>query len=461
MLFNSFQFAAFFAIIFSLYIISRHKWQNRMLLVASYIFYGAWDWRFLLLLFASTLLDYYCAIRIYESANPGRRKIFLLFSIFGNLAILGFFKYYNFFIQNAEHLLGYFGVYFHSPLLHIILPVGISFYTFQTMGYTIDVYRGQIQPARNFLDFALFVSFFPQLVAGPVERAKNLLAQIIKPRVVSFAKFYEGYCLILWGLFLKMFVGDNLSKIVDSVFAGPPYDSLRVVLAAYAFSFQIYADFAGYSEIARGLGKCMGFEIMLNFRLPFLATNPMDFWQRWNISVSSWFKDYLYIPLGGNRKGALVTYRNIAITMVLAGLWHGAKWTFVIFGVYWAALWAIHHIFKPIGKMYFALKVIVFFQLASLGFLIFRAESVQQVAAMLSSFYPVTFDFNFQTQEIIANIVFYTGILLLVNLFQFYKRDMDIVYKYKPAFSAILHAVLFYFVVFYSYPGQKFIYFDF
>jgi len=333
--FNSLQFFLFFAVVYSLYLAFNHKWQNRMLLVASYVFYGTWDWRFLSLIVISTIIDYYCGIKIDEITDAKKRKQFLAISIVANLSMLGFFKYFNFFAENLQALCCFFGFQVQPHFLNIILPVGISFYTFQTMSYTIDIYKGQLKPTRKFFDFALFVSFFPQLVAGPIERASHLLPQILSKRKVTIDKFCEGCYLIFWGLFLKVFVADNLARLVDPIFASdPPYNGVKVLLGLYAFAFQIFGDFAGYSNIARGLGKCMGFDIMVNFNLPYFVTNPSDFWRRWHISLSTWLRDYLYIPLGGNKKGTLFTYRNLAITMFLGGLWHGAAWTFIIWGAY-------------------------------------------------------------------------------------------------------------------------------
>ena len=288
MLFNSLQFAVFFIIVYGLYLVLDHKWQNRMLLAASCIFYAAWDWRFLCLMFISITTDYFCAIKIQESAGERRRKIFLFLSIFVNLGILGFFKYFNFFATSMEVALDYFGLSVRPYLLHIILPVGISFYTFQAMSYTIDIYRREMEPTRSFRDYALFVVYFPHLVAGPIMRARDLLPQVIRSRKLSLEQFYEGCYLIFWGLFQKIFVADNLARLVDPVFSSsPPYGGANVLIAMYAFAFQIYCDFAGYSNIARGLGKCMGFNIMINFNLPYFATNPSDFWKRWHISLST------------------------------------------------------------------------------------------------------------------------------------------------------------------------------
>jgi len=416
MLFNSLQFAIFFLIVYSLYLAFNHRWQNIMLLVASYVFYGSWDWRFLSLIFISTVLDYVCGIKIHETDDQKRRKFFLILSIVGNLSILGFFKYFNFFASSLHGLMGHFGLNLDPVFLRIILPLGISFYTFQTMSYTIDIYRRHMNPTRKFFDFALFVAFFPQLVAGPIERAKHLLPQILSPRKITLHKFYEGCYLIFLGLFMKVLIADNLARIVDPVFAqGAPYNGAMVLIALYAFAFQIFCDFAGYSNIARGLGKSMGFDIMINFNLPYIATNPREFWHRWHISLSAWLRDYLYIPLGGNRKGTLFTYRNIVITMLLGGLWHGAAWTFVFWGAFHGILLIIHRAIEPFlsmipspkgfftKKAWFYAKAIFFFQIVCLGWLLFRAQSLTQVADML---HGLILNFNLTKDFMVEPIIF-------------------------------------------------------
>ncbi len=476
MLFNSLQFAVFFIVVYLLYLVLNHKWQNRMLLVASYIFYGAWDWRFLSLLFISTFLDYFCALKIHESNDAGRRKWFLSLSIIGNLGLLGFFKYFNFFAANLEFLLSRFGFHVSPHFLHIILPVGISFYTFQTMSYTIDVYRREMEPTKRFLDFSLFVSYFPQLVAGPIIRARDLLPQMLAPRKLTMDKFYEGCYLIFWGLFQKVFIADNLAKIVDYVFASPPpYNGAMVILALYAFAFQIYCDFAGYSNIARGLGSCMGFDIMVNFNLPYFSTNPREFWQRWHISLSTWLRDYLYIPLGGNKKGRLATYRNLSITMLLGGLWHGAAWTFVIWGAYHGLLLVIQRLLKPLSgkgliiknilykRLWFFIKVVFFFHLICLGWLIFRAQSLTQAWQMLNG---LTANFHISPDlhlgRIVLKIIFFLWFLWIVELSQLRKNDYLVVLK-----SSVLVRTVFYYVsfllllIFGVTGGKEFIYFQF
>lgn len=464
MLFNSLQFAVFFIIVYALYISINHKWQNRMLLVASYIFYGAWDWRFLFLIIVSTVLDYYCGLGIHASKDEKRRKLFLFFSVFGNLSILGFFKYFNFFASNLQVLLGRFGFTIQPHFLHIILPVGISFYTFQTMSYTIDIYRRKMRPTKRFFDFALFVAFFPQLVAGPIERARRLLPQILFPRKLGLAKFYEGAYLIFWGLFQKVFVADNLARIVDPVFAGTaPYNGTKVLIALYAFAFQIFCDFAGYSNIARGLGKCMGFDIMVNFRLPYFSTSPREFWQRWHISLSSWMRDYLYISLGGNRKGAILTYRNLMITMLLAGLWHGAAWTFIVWGIYHAALLIIQRLTQPlfgrislpknifIERVWFLVRVIFFFHLTCLGWLVFRAESMAQVYNMLQG---LLFNFHIALglADMIGGMSYFILFLLVIQVLQYVKKDLLLVIKW-PKYAKLIFIVA---IIYLSFSGVIF-----
>ena len=477
MLFNTVQFFIFFVIVYALYLILNHKQQNRLLLVASYIFYATWDWRFLSLLFITTAIDYYCGLKIYETGNARIKKLFLLLSIFCSLIILCYFKYYNFFAASLQTLLSNFNFSIQPRFLDVILPVGISFYTFKTISYTIDIYRNELKPTKKFLDFALLVSYFPQLIAGPIERASSLLPQILSPRRPSLGKVYEGSYLIFWGLFQKVFVADNLAKIVDPVFmSSSPYNGTRVILAIYAFAFQIYCDFAGYSNIARGLGKLMGFETLVNFNLPYFSTNPREFWQRWHISLSTWLRDYLYIPLGGNRKGTLITYRNLAITMLLGGLWHGANWTFIIWGAYQGFLLIAHRLCKPLleclpspknlimAKIWFLVKVVFFFHVMCLGWLLFRAESVAQVFQMLSSMFPTGLpSISAAVQTIGFKLVFFTCILIIIEAYQYRKNDLMALYKSNHLVAkALIYYLCFYAMMIYGVRGGKeFIYFQF
>jgi D-alanyl-lipoteichoic acid acyltransferase DltB (MBOAT superfamily) len=318
-LFNSYIFWIFFLAVFALYSLNRRlRWQNSVLLVASYVFYGFWDWRFLGLLFISTVIDFYVARALERTPEEDRRKALLAVSLGANLGILGVFKYLGFFTESMVELLNALGVQSSLNVLEVLLPVGISFYTFQTMSYTIDVYRRQLPATSNFFDFALFVSFFPQLVAGPIERASKLLPQLLQPRTPSNSAFAEGFYLVLLGLFKKIVIADNMAPIVNAVFSRDvaTLSGAEVLVGVYAFAFQIYGDFSGYTDIARGVAKWLGFDLMLNFRMPYFAVSPSDFWGRWHISLSSWLRDYLYIPLGGNRRRPLLTYRNLMLTMI-------------------------------------------------------------------------------------------------------------------------------------------------
>jgi D-alanyl-lipoteichoic acid acyltransferase DltB (MBOAT superfamily) len=320
--------------VYFLYLKSPHRIQNILLLVASYFFYGYWDYRYLSLLFISTVVDYLCSLGIQSSGeNVFKKKFYLAISIISNLGILGFFKYYNFFTLSAKALLAQFGWSINPVTLNFLLPLGISFYTFQTMAYSIDVYRGHLKPTRNFLDFALYVSFFPQLVAGPIERATHLLPQVLSTRTITFEKLKEGTFLILFGYFKKIFIADNLSFIVDPIFDDPKSNGASVVFGCFVFYFQIYGDFAGYSDIARGLSKFMGFELMRNFEHPTFSTNVIDFWRRWHISFMTWLRDYVYFSIGEKGDKEFKKNVNNMFVFFLSGLWHGANWTFVIWGI--------------------------------------------------------------------------------------------------------------------------------
>ncbi len=400
MLFTSWTFLPFILIVLSLYYLLPQRGQNRLLLVASYVFYGAWDYRFLLLMIFTTLVDYSVARLLDRTATPSRRKWLVVASCTTNLSILGFFKYFNFFLDNAIAVLHGLGIQAAPRYLTIILPLGVSFYTFQEMAYVIDVYRRRIPAVTSLLDFALFVSFFPQLVAGPIQRAEHIIPQLLRRRVVTRDHLVQGCWLVLWGFFKKLVIADNLALLVDSVFGAPaapalaPASGAVALLAVYAFAYQIYCDFSGYTDIARGLAKLMGIELAINFNLPYLAVNPSDFWRRWHISLSTWLRDYLYIPLGGNRYGRWKTYRNLMITMVLGGIWHGAAWNFVFWGAYHAVILAVHRLLvtdlrggaaRTHSRLFTVCTTVAMFHLTCLGWLLFRAGSMQQVWDFLSA----------------------------------------------------------------------------
>ncbi|WP_288764118.1 MBOAT family O-acyltransferase [uncultured Weeksella sp.] len=335
MLFNSISFAIFLPIVFALYWILRKnfKLQNILLLVASYYFYSCWDWRFVFLLGFSTLLDYFSGLKIEQAPNQKIKYIWLTISIGINLGFLGFFKYYNFFADSFAELLNGFGLQVHPWTLQIILPVGISFYTFHGLSYIIDIYKGRIKAEKNLIDYSVFVSFFPLLVAGPIERATHLLPQIKRKRVFNYTQAVDGMRQILWGLFKKMVIADNCAIYANEIFSNPESQSgSNLVLGALFFTFQIYGDFSGYSDIALGVARLFGINLLKNFNYPYFSRDIAEFWRRWHISLSTWFRDYLYIPLGGSKGGNWMRIRNTFIIFLVSGFWHGANWTFIFWG---------------------------------------------------------------------------------------------------------------------------------
>ncbi len=471
MSFASIQYAVFLCIVYALYRVLSHRWQNRMLLVASYIFYGAWDWRFLSLMLISTLVDYFVGLRLHRTENTGARRRLLLMSLVANLGMLGAFKYFNFFAESFADLLGWFGLSVSWTTLSIVLPVGISFYTFQTLSYTIDVYNRKLEPTNRFLDFALFVSFFPQLVAGPIERASHLLPQVLAERRITWDQTTRGLFLIAFGLFKKVVIADGVAHSVDVIYnARGTVTWADIVLATYLFALQIYGDFSGYSDIARGTAKVLGFDIMTNFRLPYFATNPSEFWRRWHISLSTWLRDYLYIPLGGNHHGTRKTYRNLMTTMVLGGLWHGAAWNFVLWGIFQGGILCIHRPFsKPnrpmnsIGSLaLWAVKVFVFFQITCYGWLLFRAHSFAQIWTYSATL--ITDFGNLATSIPMPPFATLLGIPLLAVLdtFEYWKGTPQFYRRWHtPARGFLYAALLFIFLMGTSNAPSQFIYFQF
>lgn len=337
MLFNSLAFAIFLPIVLVLYwsLPSQHiKVRNIFILTASYVFYGMWDWRFLTLIFVSSLVDFVVGLQLYKTNRPALRKILLTSSLIVNLGLLGFFKYYGFFAESFIRFLNLFGIQENIHTLNIILPVGISFYTFQTLSYTIDIYRRQIQPTRDPIAFFAFVSFFPQLVAGPIERAKSLLPQFERQRCFDMDEAKDGSRQILWGLFKKIVIADNLGWHVDTIYGNyADFHGIELAMGTVYFAFQIYCDFSGYSDIAIGTARLFGFQLSRNFAYPYFSRDIAEFWRRWHISLSSWFRDYLYIPLGGSRTSRARRIQNILLTFTISGFWHGANWTFIAWGL--------------------------------------------------------------------------------------------------------------------------------
>ena len=397
MFFDTPVYFVFLVLVVILYWRLSHRSQNVFLLGASYFFYGWWDWRFLTLIAISTVVDYYCAQAIASSDNHVKRRSLLLFSVVVNLSFLGFFKYCSFFIDSLATVLQAFGVQEVPRMtLFILLPPGISFYTFQELAYIVDVYNGRIKPAHSLVDYALFISLFPHLIAGPIQRPNHLLPQVQHPRDLTPEPFFNGLCLILTGLFRKCVIADNCTLLADAAFSGRLGDPSLAVLAigTYAFAWQIYGDFSGYSDIARGSAQLLGFHFMVNFRQPYLAESLQDFWRRWHISLSTWLRDYLYIALGGNRYGSVKTYRNLMTTMLLGGLWHGANWTFVFWGALHGGGLAAERMLindsnpdqKDKGSSFLHCwgKRIVVFHLVCLAWIFFRSQSVQEAFHFLS-----------------------------------------------------------------------------
>ena len=340
MLFNSIDFAVFLPLVFTIYWLipkAEIRLQNSLLLVASYIFYGWWDWRFLLLILISSSVDFLVGLAMRKQRDKLKRKLLLGVSISVNLGLLGFFKYFNFFAESFATAFTFFNIPFEASRLDIVLPVGISFYTFQTLSYSIDIYRKKLEPTTDLVAFFAFVSFFPQLVAGPIERASNLLSQILSKRTFSYDQAVSGFKLILWGLFKKVVIADSLGPIVDDIFSNyASYPASTLILGVTLFSFQVYGDFSGYSDIAIGTAKLFGIELMSNFKFPQFSRNVAEYWQRWHVSLSTWFRHYVYIPLGGSRVSKLKSVRNICIIFLVSGFWHGANWTFVFWGAFHA-----------------------------------------------------------------------------------------------------------------------------
>ncbi|MCF6319615.1 MAG: MBOAT family protein [Proteobacteria bacterium] len=404
MFFNSIDFAIFLPIVFILYwfvVNNSIKLQNTLIVVSSYIFYGWWDWRFLALILFSTIIDYSVGIALSKQKRPERRKLLLWISILVNLGFLGFFKYFNFFIDNFVAAFSFMGVQVSSNSLDIILPVGISFYTFQTLSYTIDVYRKKMEPTRDFVSFCAFVSFFPQLVAGPIERATNLLPQFYTKRTFHYPSAVNGMRQILWGLMKKILIADNCAIYANLIFNNSAdYSGSVLVLGAVFFTFQIYCDFSGYSDIAIGTSKLFGFNLKRNFAFPYFSRDIAEFWRRWHISLSTWFRDYVYIPLGGSRGSMANKIRNVFIIFLVSGFWHGANWTFIV----WGALNALY--FIPLllsnrnrnnlevvahGK-YFAgfndvLHMLLTFMMVVFAWIFFRAENIGHALSYISEIF--------------------------------------------------------------------------
>jgi alginate O-acetyltransferase complex protein AlgI len=436
MLFNSTEFLVFLPIVLALYYSLASRPQNVMLLAASYVFYGWWDWRFLGLLVLSTVLDFMVGLWLHAVAES-RRKAVLTASLVVNLTILGFFKYFNFFIGSATEVLTRAGWQIHSPVLNIVLPVGISFYTFQSLSYTIDVYRGKLQPERNLLDYALFVAFFPQLVAGPIERADHLIRQLTGRRIVNAQMVYSGVLLMLIGYVKKVGIADSVAPTVTDVFSQAGTLSWVVLLKGiWFFTIQIYCDFSGYTDIARGCSRLLGVELMENFNQPYFSANITEFWRRWHISLSTWLRDYLYIPLGGNRGGPAKRYRNLMITMLLGGLWHGANWTFVVWGGLHGTYLTIHKFLLdrrsaltvgaetgPRTHLRQVVCVLGTLHLVMLTWVFFRAGSITEAFAFLGGLITLRGGIGAFNVADVLPILFYATLVVAIDWPQYHRES--------------------------------------
>lgn len=486
MLFNSLDFAIFLPIVFLLYWFVTQKnlkLQNALIVVASYVFYGWWDWRFLSLIIFSTVVDYLIGQRLRTEDKQSKRKVLLWTSILVNLGFLGFFKYYNFFLENFVDAFSLFGMQINANSLNIILPVGISFYTFQTLSYTIDVYKKKLEPTKDFIAFSAFVCFFPQLVAGPIERATNLLPQFYKKRTFEYHKAVDGMRQILWGLFKKVVIADNCAEFANQIFNNSTdMNGSTLVLGAIFFTFQIYGDFSGYSDIAIGTSRLFGFDLKQNFATPYFSRDIAEFWRRWHISLSTWFRDYLYIPLGGSRGGTWMKVRNTFAIFLVSGFWHGANWTFIL----WGALNAIY--FLPLlltnnnrknlgvvaeGKLLPSLRelfsMLTTFMLTVFAWIFFRAENISHAFNYISEIFSISL-FNspmkdlwrVNTDSLIINLVVCLVVFILVEWFN---RKSNHSLNLRGIKYKIIRCLIYYILIiaifFMNSSQQEFIYFQF
>ena len=482
MLFNSIDFAIFLPIVFILYWFVTQKnlkFQNALIVLASYVFYGWWDWRFLSLIIFSTLVDYTIGQRLRNEEQQSKRKVLLWTSIIVNLGFLGFFKYYNFFLENFIDAFSLFGMQINTNSLNIILPVGISFYTFQTLSYTIDVYRKKLEPTQDFIAFSAFVCFFPQLVAGPIERATNLLPQFYRKRTFEYNKAVDGMRQILWGLFKKVVIADNCAEFANQIFNNSAdMNGSTLVLGAIFFTFQIYGDFSGYSDIAIGTSRLFGFDLKQNFATPYFSRDIAEFWRRWHISLSTWFRDYLYIPLGGSRGGTWMKVRNTFAIFLVSGFWHGANWTFIIWGalnaVYFLPLLLSNNNRKNLGvvaegkllpsfREFFAM--LTTFMLTVFAWIFFRAENVSHAFSYIEGIFSDTI-LNLPKISGVRNalgIIFF--IILFVIVEWFGRKDEfaieSILLKIKKPFRWFLYILIVCLIIIHSGSKQEFIYFQF
>lgn len=481
MLFNSIEFAIFLPIVFILYwfvVQNSTKKQNVLLLISSYFFYGYWDWRFLSLLFISSIVDYAIGISLSLSKNQRKRKLLLLASLLVNLGLLGFFKYFNFFAESFEQAFTIFGHHIQAERLKVILPVGISFYTFQTLSYSIDVYKNKIKATHDLISFMSFVSFFPQLVAGPIERASHLLPQFQKARFFDEELAKDGLRQILWGLFKKMVIADNCAEFANQIFNNyPAYNGSTLLLGAFLFSVQIYGDFSGYSDIAIGTSRLFGFSLMKNFNYPYFSRNIAEFWRRWHISLSTWFRDYVYFPLGGSLGNLSQKIRNVLVIFVVSGFWHGANWTFLIWG-FLNALYYLPSLLRNTNRKYsetvaassFFPNFTELIQMISTNLLIvfawifFRSQSIRDALLFIKNILsPTLFSpFDLMNGKMIATL----SLVIIFFLVEWWGRKHNFALerlnnlKFKPYRWSLYYLLI---IVLFIFTGkeQQFIYFQF
>jgi D-alanyl-lipoteichoic acid acyltransferase DltB (MBOAT superfamily) len=475
MLFNSLAFALFLPLVFVLYwsVFKRNlKLQNLFIVIVSYLFYGWWDWRFLGLIIFSTIVDYTVACQLQKCKVEKQRKVLLGVSLFFNLGLLGFFKYFNFFVNSWVDAWQLVDVNVQTSTLNIILPIGISFYTFQTLSYTIDVYRKKLKPTRDLIKFAAYVSFFPQLVAGPIERATKLLPQFSKQRQFNSEFAISGFYLIIWGLFKKVVIADNCAFFVNQIFDNASgYSSLELFFGTLLFAFQIYGDFSGYSDIAIGVARLFGFSLMVNFSFPYFSRNIAEFWRRWHISLSTWFRDYVYIPLGGSRVNFWRRIRNVLVVFLISGFWHGANWTFVIWGGIHGLLF-LPLLFAKTNRVYVNRTALSYrhlpqllstFLLVCLAWVFFRADSISianQIIVDILSFEDSSINVFFRTSKsLLFTIIICLSILVLLifELISVQKNRKEVVLS---TYSAIFISLLIVFMGVFKNPSD-FIYFQF
>ena len=470
MWFDTPAYALFLILVVVAYWQLNHKRQNVFLLLASYFFYGWWDYRFLLLMIASTTLDFFLANSIQGSQTQSRRRNLLIVSLVVNFSVLGVFKYFNFFTDSFNHLLGILGLGASFPWLRIILPPGISFYTFQEVAYVTDVYRGKIPASKSFVDYALFISLFPHLIAGPIQRPGHLLPQVQQERFFRSDRFFDGILLILSGLFRKCVIADNCALLANAVFSGGlgPRSLPLLAIGAYAFAWQIYGDFSGYSDIARGSAQLLGFHFMVNFRQPYLASSFREFWHRWHISLSTWLRDYLYIPLGGSADPGYKTYRNLLYTMLLGGLWHGANWTFVVWGGLHGTALAIER--KLADAKRFATtalsasgawpKRIALFHVICLGWIFFRASSLGEAFAWIAAAGRITWQPEYAMA--VKFLILFATPLFLLDLYLEHSDQEYFLQERTPLIRVACAAGVLALITFFSAnKANAFIYFQF